>query len=98
VGEKVRQGLQIIPGTKPGETAYKIEEGDTPEEVARFVSALAPDRLLKLEEVESLVGMKKSRIFELIGEGAFPAQIKQGRSSLWSEKKIQAWIREQVAR
>ena len=50
------------------------------------------ERLLKLPEVESLVSLKKSKIYALIQLGAFPEPIKVGRSSSWLESEVQSWI------
>lgn len=50
------------------------------------------ERLLKLPQVESFVGLKKSKIYELIQSGEFPAPVKVGRASSWLEGEVQGWI------
>lgn len=50
------------------------------------------DRLLKITEVSAQVGLGKSAIYEMITAGAFPAPVKIGCASRWSELEIQKWI------
>jgi prophage regulatory protein len=52
-----------------------------------------PDRLIKLEEVKRRVGLGKTMIYRLIGEGSFPAPYKISPfASRWSDREIIAWI------
>lgn len=44
------------------------------------------------EGVSGKVGMAAPTIYELIRKGEFPAPVKRGRSSLWIESEIDAWI------
>ena len=54
-------------------------------------------RLLRLPEVERLIGLKKSTLYALIERGDFPQQIKiSARASAWSEDAIQDWIAERI--
>lgn len=55
----------------------------------------AIDILIKLPEVCRQAGLGKSAIYELIGAGAFPAPIKLGRFSRWSQQEVQEWVEEQ---
>ena len=55
------------------------------------------DRLIKMPQVESAVGFKKSWIYKKIKEGAFPAPVHVGASSRWSEAAIAEWISQQTA-
>ena len=51
------------------------------------------DRLLRQPEVEAKVGFKKTKIWELVDEGAFPKPIAIGaRAIAWRESEIDAWI------
>lgn len=60
-------------------------------------SLTAPDRLIKLPDVERLTGLRRSAIYERIQRGAFPRSVKIGkRSATWSEAAIQAWIADRV--
>ncbi|RYD21662.1 MAG: AlpA family phage regulatory protein [Lysobacteraceae bacterium] len=52
-----------------------------------------PDRLVKLDEVKRRVGLGKSMIYRLIGEGKFPAPYKPTPcAARWSNREIAAWI------
>jgi predicted DNA-binding transcriptional regulator AlpA len=62
----------------------------------------ANDRLLKRTDVEKLVGLGCSSIYALMSEQnpdtRFPAPIKIGQRSRWSERSVQNWISRQMAR
>ena len=51
-------------------------------------------RFLRLPQVEALVGIKKSEIYERMGRGEFPANrpIGRGRARGWREADILAWL------
>lgn len=55
------------------------------------------DILIKMPEVCRQVGLGKSAIYELIAAAAFPAPIKLGRYSRWSQVEIQGWVEMQKA-
>lgn len=48
--------------------------------------------LLRLGQVESRVGLKKSKIYALIAEGKFPRPVKIGHASSWVSTEIDQWI------
>ncbi|RME59835.1 MAG: AlpA family transcriptional regulator [Caldilineae bacterium] len=51
------------------------------------------DRLLRLKSVLDLTGLSRSRVYELIAAGAFPAPVKIGaRAVAWRASEIAAWI------
>lgn len=55
------------------------------------------DRLLRLPDVESLVGMRKTSIYEGVKRGTFPAPVKLSRRAVcWPESKVQAWIAQRI--
>ena len=57
----------------------------------------SPQRLLRLPEVESLVGLRKSSIYEGVKSGTFPAPIKLSRRAVcWPAAEIDAWITERI--
>lgn len=60
------------------------------------MNANAPNptvRLIKLHEVESRVGMKKSSIYAAVKELSFPAPVRLSRRSVaWSSAAVDAWI------
>ncbi|PTQ62856.1 AlpA family transcriptional regulator [Sphingomonas sp. PP-CE-3G-477] len=52
-----------------------------------------PNRFVKLDEVKRRVGLGKSMIYRLIGEGKFPAPYKPSPcAARWSNHEIVAWI------
>jgi prophage regulatory protein len=51
------------------------------------------DRFLRLSQVMDVVGLGKTRIYEMIKGGEFPAPCKPGGSaSRWSENEVLGWI------
>ncbi|MBX9859890.1 MAG: AlpA family phage regulatory protein [Sphingomonas sp.] len=53
----------------------------------------SPDRLLKIAEVKSHVGLGKSKIYSLVSEGRFPRPYKlTPKAARWSEREISDWI------
>lgn len=51
------------------------------------------ETLLRLHEVEAIVGLKKSKLYTLIQEGRFPQPVKLGtRSVRWKASTIYGWI------
>ena len=53
---------------------------------------LHAQRLLRLPEVSTMVGLKRSAIYKYVAEGQFPAPIKVGeRSVRWKLSDILAW-------
>lgn len=57
----------------------------------------APDRLLRLPEVERLTGLRRSAIYEQMQRGVFPRSVKAGkRAATWSETAVQAWIADRI--
>lgn len=51
------------------------------------------DTLLRLADVEKMVGFKKSKIYQLLAEGNFPLPIRLGaRSIRFKSSTVQSWI------
>ena len=60
-------------------------------------AALEPE-LLRLSEVERIVGLRRTAIYRMIGAGQFPRPIKlQNGRSRWARRHIQAWVEAQIA-
>lgn len=57
----------------------------------------AIDILIKLPEVSRQIGLGKSAIYEMIASATFPAPIKLGRYSRWSQHEVQQWVEQQKA-
>lgn len=49
------------------------------------------DRLIRLREAETLAGIKRSQIYEMIAAGAFPPPAKIGGAARWSQSEICSW-------
>lgn len=56
------------------------------------------ESLLPLSVVKNRVGMGKTKIYEQIKVGAFPACIKNGRTSVWIESEIDNWVSQTITR
>ena len=51
------------------------------------------DRLIRLKEVSSKIGMSRSTIYDLTAKGLFPDRVLLGRRAVaWRESEIDAWI------
>jgi prophage regulatory protein len=56
------------------------------------------NRLIKLPEVIKKVGLRKTEIYQRIGEDTFPKQVPLGgRSVAWVESEIDAWIEKRIS-
>jgi prophage regulatory protein len=54
-------------------------------------------RTIRLPDVETKIGLKKSTIYALVRQGDFPLPIKLGpRASAWVESQIDDWLRKRV--
>jgi prophage regulatory protein len=52
-----------------------------------------PMRLLRIRQVEDLIGLKKSSIYNMISAGEFPRPVSVGpRVKCWRAEDIAAWI------
>ena len=50
-------------------------------------------QLLRLPQVMVRVGLKPTRIYELMGDGSFPKPIRLGeRAVAWLESEVDSWI------
>jgi prophage regulatory protein len=57
-----------------------------------FDPALNAQRLLRLAEVSTMIGLKRSSIYRYVADGRFPAPIKVGeRSVRWKLVDVLAW-------
>ena len=57
----------------------------------------SPIRLLRLPQVMEMTGLRKTKIYELHAEGAFPQRVKiTGHSVGWIEAEVQAWLARRV--
>jgi prophage regulatory protein len=55
------------------------------------------DRLIRLPEVMSIIGAKKSTVYSLINDGKFPKPIKYSeRLCVWPETVILQWVQDRI--
>lgn len=55
----------------------------------------APDRFMKIDEVQRRVGLGKTMIYQKVRTGSFPAPYKLSPfAARWSEREIVQWIDE----
>lgn len=51
------------------------------------------EKLLRVFEVEDLTAMKKSKLYDLVKQGQFPAPVRIGpRAVRWRLSAVQEWI------
>lgn len=56
-----------------------------------------PERLLRLPDVEALVGLRKSSIYDAVKRGDFPAPVKISRRAVcWPASAVDAWITQRI--
>lgn|GEM_PF-1417799 len=54
-------------------------------------------RLIKIREVEKMVGLKKSALYKYVASGDFPPQIRIGpRSVAWEKDAVDRWISQRL--
>ena len=55
------------------------------------------DRLLRLSEVETIIGCKKSSIYRMLEEGKFPKPIRYSpRLVVWPETVVLQWVQDRI--
>ena len=55
-------------------------------------------RALTLKQVCEKTALRRSFLYSLVAENAFPKQTKIGNRSVWDEAEVDAWLREKFAR
>ena len=70
----------------------------SPVRPAHAAEATPPrDRLLRLPEVEALVGIRKSSIYVLMKQGKFPRCVHvTSRLSAWPESAVYQWVQDRI--
>ncbi len=56
-----------------------------------------PTRIIRLPEVKSRTGYRKTVIYEKMKNNTFPKQVSLGRAVGWIEAEVSAWIQERIA-
>lgn len=58
---------------------------------------IAIQSLLRIKEVQKIVGLSRASIYRLINAGSFPAQVKlSDRASAWYSEDIYLWMQERI--
>ena len=55
------------------------------------------DRAVKIDVVMDRTGFGRTHVYAMIKAGEFPKPTKFGRQSRWSEKALDAWLRDRFA-
>jgi len=53
-------------------------------------------RFIRFPELQKMVGLGRTKIYNRIKAGTFPRQVKLGKASGWVESEIQEWILQQI--
>ena len=61
-------------------------------QTAPFENPSSAPALLAFSPLSHYVGFGRSRIYQLIGDGEFPAPIKIGKSSRWLKSEVDDWV------
>jgi prophage regulatory protein len=56
-----------------------------------------PDQLIRLQQVETLSGAKRSQVYALMARGKFPKPTKLGAASRWSLREVERWVADKLA-
>lgn len=51
---------------------------------------------IRIKDLEKKIGLKKSKIYELINRGLLPKPFKVGKASLWIDAEIEKAIKENL--
>lgn len=54
-------------------------------------------RFIRLPEVLSMIGLSRTRVYELIEQGSFPSQVKlSSRAVAWSQEQVMEWMSQRM--
>lgn len=56
------------------------------------------DRLMSFAQALTLVGISRSQVYVLLGEGKFPPPTKIGRTNYFSRRELLEWIELQLSK
>lgn len=58
----------------------------------------SPEKFLRLPQVKAMTGLGRTRVYRLIGEGAFPRPVRLGPQSVaWLQSEIESWMQGRIA-
>lgn len=52
---------------------------------------------LRLDEVLARVGFQKTKLYQMVRDGQFPAPIKIGKSVRWADSTVEQWQQEKMS-
>ena len=56
------------------------------------------ESLMRLREVEATTALRKSKIYQMVKEGSFPAPIAlTTKSKAWVGSEVNGWVRDKIA-
>lgn len=68
-----------------------------PQNTTATTTEAKPDRLIRLAEVETLTGLKKSSLYGLTRAGKFVTPVRlSARCTAWSYTAVQQWIQARI--
>ena len=57
----------------------------------------APLVLMRIPQILEIIPISRATFCSMVKNGEFPKPIKIGRSSLWTQEQVQAYIRERIS-
>jgi len=54
------------------------------------------EKLLKMQDVQEIVGFSRSQINDMVREKTFPAPVRIGASIRWPQSQLQEWIQKKI--
>jgi prophage regulatory protein len=76
----------------PDEVNIDSFESTPSTQAVSYTQTPQQDRFIRIMTVLDRVGIARSTLYTYMEAGLFPAQIKIGRASYWSESEINAWM------
>ena len=59
----------------------------------------AESRIIRLDTIKEITGLKKTMLYRLMAEGDFPKSIQLGSRAVgWSFAEVEAWLAERINR
>lgn len=65
--------------------------------LADATTGAKPLVFLRAKEVCERLGVKKTKLYALLGEGDFPLPAKLGKASVWPEHEVEAFMTQRMA-
>jgi prophage regulatory protein len=78
-----------------GQKTTLTHEPSAPVALAAVVdkSAVPADAvLLSMAQIETLIGLNRTRVYKWLREGLFPSPIKLGKTSRWHRAEVEHWL------